>query len=153
MGLWSYFNVTPNYIWPRLWTIIINYMNCVMFCRLFNNVYGMNSAAWSCKLELLDNTHLYLEGIVDMCLPLKLFPSNLFYVCWLQGLFCPHWSQWHRIRPIEKSGLNLNSHCFWHHWFYSSFTLVWKQNWADYIYVPPECSIVTLNSVRFHLIK
>lgn len=59
MALWSYFNVTSNYIWPRHWTIIINYMNCVMFCRLFNNLYRLNSAVWSCKLRLLDAMHLY----------------------------------------------------------------------------------------------
>lgn len=38
MALWSYFNVTSNYIWPRLWTIIIKYMNCAMFCAFFNNL-------------------------------------------------------------------------------------------------------------------
>lgn len=66
MALWSYFNVTSNYIWPRLWTIIIKYMNCVMFCTVFNNLYGRIQLHWSLKQEQHLPRHLLSARIAEV---------------------------------------------------------------------------------------
>lgn len=66
MALWSYFNVTSNYIWPRLWTIIIKYMNCVMFCTFFNNLYGRIQLHGAVSGNCIVHDTCYLPGMAEV---------------------------------------------------------------------------------------
>lgn len=82
MALWSYFNVTSNYIWPRLWTVIIKYMNCVMFCTFFNNLYDRTQLHGAISRNNIFHDSCDLPRIAEMaCQSATVLSSVSFPLC------------------------------------------------------------------------